>query len=375
MAGINAFWVNHLRSASPGVPLRRESVKDLADFLWPPSSTEEPGFLLELLEVMAPAGEVPATPQALQMVSPEGYMHALLMACARDLPRNEEKWKIILKSVPCAFTSEVPGEKAGDLWIKSWNARNKISQAFESLSRTALQTCLEMAALKAKIEKEMARSLTPGEFVNELKNRGLKKASSQDDMSANLVSHALVVAERVQSPHLLGPIQALEAEFGSQSCMNKMANLYAMLSKPTPSNRVWVMQSVYHYIFTKQITNEDVTKSWLLGDKNSASMIAVLELKAGFLEQMMGYQMAKAKLPDKDIVTLCRVLMNHDHYRENVLGGNVAWQGQLAQSSLEALMFIEAVFFFKTVFCFKENHFKLTTSTSTLAENGLPADL
>jgi len=32
VAGINAFWVNHLRSPTPGIPLRRESVKELADF-------------------------------------------------------------------------------------------------------------------------------------------------------------------------------------------------------------------------------------------------------------------------------------------------------------------------------------------------------
>ena len=50
VTGINAFWVNHLRSPTPGIPLRRESVKELADFCGL-RRTEAPAFLLELLEV------------------------------------------------------------------------------------------------------------------------------------------------------------------------------------------------------------------------------------------------------------------------------------------------------------------------------------
>ena len=206
VARINAFWVNHLRSPSPGIPLRRESVKEFADFLWPPESTEAPAVLLELLEVQAPV-TIPDIPSELQIISPEGYIHALLLACARDLPRNLDKWKIILKSVPCAFTKGEGWSLPGDVWIRAWNSRNKISQAYESLSRTAFQTCMEIMSVKSKIEAELARSLTAAELVQELKNRGLKKASSQDEMTVNLVTHGLLIAERMQGEHLGGDVR------------------------------------------------------------------------------------------------------------------------------------------------------------------------
>jgi hypothetical protein len=106
------------------------------------------------------------------------------------------------------------------------------------------------------------------------------------------------------------------------------------------------MQSLFHYVLTKLVSNEDVTKGYLLGDKNSASMISLWELKALVWDQLLGYMLAKAKLVDKDIIdiiVLRQVLASHEAYRARMLGGDVAWQGQLAQSSLEALAVVEAV--------------------------------
>lgn len=276
------------------------------------------------------------------MISPEGYIHALLLACARDLPRNLDKWKIILKSVPCAFTKGEGWSLPGDVWIRAWNSRNKISQAYESLSRTAFQTCMEIMSVKSKIEAELARSLTAAELVQELKNRGLKKASSQDEMTVNLVTHGLLIAERMQGEGMMIPLRTLEEQYGTSSCLNKMGLLYALVSKPSNQQRVWVMQSLFHYILTKLVSNEDVTKGYLLGDKNSASMISLWELKALVWDQMLGYMLAKAKLVDKDIIILRQVLASHEAYRARMLGGDVARQGQLAQSSLEALAVVEA---------------------------------
>lgn len=330
------------------MPLQRDQVRSLADFLWPQDSPNPPHFLLELLEVMAPDGEIPDTPCGLQMISPEGYLHSLLLACARDLPRNQDRWAIVLKSVPCAFSGDsVTGDggnlPAGDVWVRAWNVRNKISQTYESLSRTAFQQCMEIQAIKSKIESEAARSLTAAELVNELKNRGLKKASSQEDMTPNLVGHAVLIAQRMQQDEsMVNVVRGLEKEFGTASCLNKMGLLYAMVSKPTNQNRVWVMESLWHYILSKQIQNEDVTRLYLLGNNNTTSMISVWELKAQVWEQIMGYMLAKAKIKDKDIVLLRQVLADHSTYRSRLLGGDVSWQGQLQPSSLEALTFIEA---------------------------------
>ena len=350
VAGINVFWINHLRSPSPGVPLKRHSVKALADFLWPQESTEPPAFLLKIVECGAPVGVVPEIPSGLHMLSPEGYVHALLAACARDLPRNKEQWMVVLKSVPAAFTVGPDGATGGDTWIRAWNVRNEISQAYESLSRTAWQMCLEIQGVKRKLEADLSSTLQPAELVKELHKRGLKRASNQDELSGNLINWAILIAERVSGDDMLGPLDTLEEKYGSKSCFNKMAVLHALVSKPRTCYRVWCWQTLFHMLETGQVANEDVTKRFLLGDSHSPGNIGVWELKAMVLEHLLTYLLAKAKLVEKDLVVLRSAFSSHSSYRKHMLGGEVGWQGQLSPSSLEALNFVEARFFDNNTF-------------------------
>ena len=66
---------------------------------------------------MAPAKDkVPDIHEGLCMLSPESYAHALLLACARDLPKNKEHWGTVLKSVPVCFKTVPNAEK--DMWLE-----------------------------------------------------------------------------------------------------------------------------------------------------------------------------------------------------------------------------------------------------------------
>ena len=59
--------------------------------------------------------------------------------------------------------------------------RNEISQAYESLSRTAWQLRLEVQGVKRKLEADLSVTLQPAKLVKELRKRGLKRASNQED--------------------------------------------------------------------------------------------------------------------------------------------------------------------------------------------------
>ena len=76
-------------------------------------------------------------------------------------------------------------------------------------------------SVKSKIEAELARSLTAAELVQGLKNRGLKKASSQDEMTVNLVTHGLLIAERMQGEGMMIPLRTLEEMYGTSSCLTR----------------------------------------------------------------------------------------------------------------------------------------------------------
>ena len=192
LAAVNLLWIDFTRSACPGVPLSRKRVLQLAEFMYPDEVV--PAFVKKTFEVLAAGTEQDQQkqPQGLLLLSPDEYGHAILAACAAQLPKNKERWEIILRSVPCMF-SLVPPE---NVWIASWNNRNEITQEYESLSRSALQTATEIALLKHRADLEKCRTLKTDEFAQWLKEQGLKKATSQQDMSKNFLDSALFVAKK-----------------------------------------------------------------------------------------------------------------------------------------------------------------------------------
>ena len=314
----NLFWLDFLRSPSPGVPLQRHGVCQLGDFLWPKNQSK-PMFLLKLLEVEAPT-DVPERPSALGMLSPEGYAHAALYAAARDLPEHKEEWQIVLRSVPFCF---VAGAK--NTWIHLWNCRNQLTQEYESLSRSALQQATEISMLKKRMESDVGRTLQPAELVNQLKQFGLKKASSQDDLTTNLVQLATQVYEKMKGPEMLGPILAMEEKFGTKSCFNSLSKLHLLATKPEPNRRVWVMQGIYDWLVRCLLTNDEVTKNTLTGDRNTCGLIPLLELKMLCLEHWLSSMMARANILEKDRAVIRRVLQDHASYRQEMLGSDVSW--------------------------------------------------
>ena len=140
----------------------RKRVELLADYLFS-GQDGYPAFVKKLLEVQVPRMEkMPVQPSALVMISPDEYAHAILAGAARTLPQHKERWSIVLRSVPCCFSTTADEE----LWIAAWNNRNEIAQEYESLSRSALQTATEVTLLKERADKDMCRTLKNEEFAD-----------------------------------------------------------------------------------------------------------------------------------------------------------------------------------------------------------------
>ena len=339
IAAGNLFWLDFLKSQAPGVPLRRQAVQQLGEFLWPASQVK-PAFLVKLLEVEAPKGNMPTTPSGLSMLSPEGYAHAALYAAARDLPKHKDEWAIVLRSVPLAFV--VLPDAQNDTWVYAWNARNIITQEFERLSRTAFQLSTEIALMKKRLEKDAGRTMSPSEVVQHLKLQGLKKASCDDELTGNFVSSACTIHAKFSTPLLIDPILSLEETYGAKSCLNSMTKLHILATKPLPACREFVVQGLFDWVSRGLIPNEEVTKSTVLGTSNACGLVQLFQLKKQCLDFWCSSMMARAKIVEADREILQRVLSNHESYRKEMLGEAVAWQGLLTRSSLDCLQFMEA---------------------------------
>ena len=320
-----------------GVPLTFRSVKELADFCWP--EDQEPSFARTMIQVVGPVvGHIPDVPRNLQGLTPEGYVHSMLHACARQLPQHKDRWNLILRSVLVCFVKEPEDE-----WIVSWNCRNAIAQDFESLGRTAFQMSLEIKLLKARMEKEEKKVLSDKEFEKKIKDSGLKRASGQEDLSTNLIVSALGVAEKLTADGVMSTIRDLEDRFGRESCLNSMQKLYALATKTNPGKREFVFQALRDMILRDMVANEEVTKSYLIGDgHNLCGFIPLVELKLECLAHFKVVVLPRAQISDQDRAVIAEVLADHATYNEEMLGQDVSWQGALQASSVEALKFLEA---------------------------------
>ncbi|OLP73503.1 hypothetical protein AK812_SmicGene47237, partial [Symbiodinium microadriaticum] len=290
VAGANLFWLDFLQTASPSVPLSRKSVEDLAEFMYPQADLDQgvpPRFFDKMLRCIAPCARTeaqPDHPSGCRMISPEGLPHALLAAAARDLPRNLKNWMVIFRSITMKF-EDLPLK---DLWVENWKARNAVLQDYESLSRTAYQTALEVAALKKTWEDDEATKFDgTRDLLEKFRSVGLSfvGAGKKEELTENFLASCLAVAREFTGDQMVVPLLHLQEMYESSSCLNKMTNLALLAQKPAARKREWVVQSIYHGILRNRevvaagIRNEEVVKGWLLGDKHAAGWIAVSELK------------------------------------------------------------------------------------------------
>ena len=82
---ISVWWVNSLQSPTPGVPMSRKRVLDLAEFSFGSDGT--PRFHSDrMIEVAVSKSDVDTEqPSNLQMISPEELVHATFAGCVRAI--------------------------------------------------------------------------------------------------------------------------------------------------------------------------------------------------------------------------------------------------------------------------------------------------
>ena len=203
---------------------------------------------------------------------------------------RKSKWKSVLLSVPASF-NEIP---QSDLWKTAWNKRQAVVQQHESLSRTALQSAMEVAQLKALIESgSNDKKLTPSQLSSALLAAGLqqvvsgsakaKKGEDEDSgtLSANFISSALSVQRAVlSSPRCVELLLDLEASFGTQSPFHMMSKMACLASKPTSAKtREWILSCVHDWVMHGVMAPSEITKGSLSGGKHHVGIIQLCECK------------------------------------------------------------------------------------------------
>lgn len=202
-----------------------------------------------------------------------------------------EKWRCVLLSTPCAF-SEIP---RSEFWKHAFNKRQSCLQDHESWTRTAMQSSMEIAAMKTIAEAQLGKKLSTPALSAELLRLGLqpvvsgrKDQGGQEEEDANvgsLSSNFITAALNAHKFMLSNPIciellMDLESRWGTRSPFHKMTNLNALATKPASAkSRQWVTQSLHDWLCNGQLKLAEVSRSSLVGDRHHCGLIAMFEMK------------------------------------------------------------------------------------------------
>ncbi len=340
IAGINIFWLDFTRSATPGVPLARRRTEELGKHLF----QQGPTFGKAMVTVAVPHADYDIASHlgGLLVVSPEEVPHAILHACASD---GTAAWKDVLLSMTCCFQVVADGE----VFITSCNLRQQVMQEHESMRRTAYQLTHELMSWKASLEEWAGKKLTPAEVATAYTAAGGKSAKNSEPITASTITAVQQVYDKIAcEPALVTVIYKFEEAFGTQSCLNSLAKLQVIARAGESPNRQWILEGLQDQVLmagteTTPMANDDITKTLLSGDRYHTGLVRLLEYKRRVLIHWLDVELPKHGFLEKDRQLIRQHMADHPTYRKMVApgGGNLSWIGQMKPSSIDALRFLE----------------------------------
>lgn len=358
IAACNFWWQNLLASPTPGVPLRKDRVMDLACHLFNLNPDWEPGqplahlpHLKSMIVVLVDSAPEVAQHNLLR-VSPEEIAHAVVFGCAREVAAGVPadrlaRWRTVFLS--CCFCFELRSGPDGGMdaaYWKSFNLRQSVIAEYAAVRRTARQMAHEIFLFKRMKETETGCQLNKKQVAALYQERG-RVAKDHDPISENYIATCLNVYEKIVSvPSLAQCIEVLESRFNLGSCLAQMTNLQVIITRTDDTIlRTWVMQGIVDAVLSGALANDDITKSALSGSPTTVSLCTLLQFKRQVLTRYLNVDLPKLGVNLGDLDEFRAKLATHATYRAHVRGMHEAvdttWKARCCVSSILALDLLE----------------------------------
>jgi len=344
----NFWWLDHLTSPTPGVPLNEARVLELGSTVFA-SGPKHVGWSFHIavdsceLDVLGRKG-------SLFRISPEEAAHALLFTVANAItmsaPDDElKRWRHICLTVPFVFEL-IP--KTEDILWRAHSLRQALTVDYNAMKRTARQAAHDVFLMKQRVEFEM-----PGASAKQVLEALLVKAAptSKQEFSENYIQSALTVYETVCcDAGIVFCLTRLENSYSLDSCFNSISKLYDVVKKcDDAESRSWVFEGIVDGIESMTYNNGDISRSFLIGGKHGVGLVQLLQFKRHCLRHFLDVEFPKAGFRHADLQIIREKLSNHSSYRAHVtslprqLPPDHRWLGKLAASSHLAMQLLEAV--------------------------------
>ncbi len=280
-AGGNLFWVDFRWSATPGVPLRLDAVKDVAANLFR-APTPYPGAL----HVAVSEGFLPLNHKGSWLsMSPEEVAHAMLFAVA-DAVRKESgnteylnAWKRCLLSTTFTFKL-LPNAEA-----RTWYAlqqRENVSAVHMVVHRSCFQRCHEVQRLRQRLMESNADVTAQMIFQVYQDNLTMVQGATGTvtlgfcDIAATIVNKLIEVPE---INAVLAEADAMQGRVQGLNVFDSHSRLQAIMNKTghNVEHRLWVMQGLFYMMkagrFEKEVSVVDLRGSPKTSNKGLCDLL------------------------------------------------------------------------------------------------------
>ena len=182
------------------------------------------------------------------------------------------------------------------------------SLSLEVTIRTAIH-------LQAMQEQSENRRLTDSEAAALVKTYPITTAKTCTNVTGgifgewNFTAAGHVMRQLGSDPEVMSVIQTLESKYGLDSCLNSLAKLEKLATKPSgKAARRWIFQMLLDHLQHGLAENEDMSKKALLRDRHTG-LLALWEWKMRLVTYICDTLMLQAKISENDreaIKSKCR---------------------------------------------------------------------
>ena len=343
-SGCNFFWLNHLRSLMPGVPLSIDRTMEIVAKYW---QSPKPFKGMVAVEARADGG-LPRTHDLL-ILSPEEITHSYLLAIDGSIARGDSEdillqWRKHCLSV-CFEYHDLSGTGTNAAYWWSWNNREQVGATADAIKRTAFQRACEVYSYRSALEKQKLPCTAEA-----IANDYTEKAVDKKGINMPFIRECLTVFDKVCSvSEITAVIEKLEKQFGNDSCLNSLSKLQKIVEKrETVQQRILVFQGIDDAIERGVYNNSKFTREFLTGGtKDSGSSIPFVTLvifRWRCRDHLLSLELPKEKLDSKDIQTIADKTSSYETYRrelDDACGADTSWIGAMNPSSVAALRLVQ----------------------------------
>ncbi len=310
-AGCNLLWTDPLYTATPGIPVSQRSIKLLQQHYF---ASPAPFPCAVVIAVQGEDMDPLACRGALQRLSPEDIVHALLLKIAEDIAFGADEavlqaWRRTLLSTTFIFE---PMENDDAKFYRAVSLRETFVTDFRAMARSAVQRVFEVVGFLTRKEKAGQR-LSAADVAAQYAEH-VQMSENSEQVTLNFVECAVTLWRRAfQNPAVLRVLLRAE-EFSVGTPFDSVNKMHVVVYRAkTEPYIAFAFECIADWVAAGEFLPSDVSVRAL-----RAWIVDMCNLRMQLREHFQHDIFPSVDLPTAVGAKFCHILSSYENYRHHV---------------------------------------------------------